>query len=709
MTPSRIWLSLVIGGCLITQTVFATPPNTLTKNEPLLEPPPTLEQPLRFQPQLRAAAAKLAPSLQLKATSKEPGSLLKVIVTLAQPIVPGAGKIGDPAFDTLRAQHIAAAEHEFSRMAKASGFQAKRSLKFSPIVIGEVPSDTLDELAALPIVQAIEPVVKLKANRIEGAALMNADDLQTLGGTGSGVAIAIFDTGIDWEHPELPAGTKVKVGEDYTNTQTENWGIDDYGHGTSAAGIAAGLTGGMAPGAILWAIKVLDDEGNGDSGGVVDALDDVYAGRNSHGEPLRLVSFSFGGLFDDQSINYICDQDLPAMAAVLAQLEDVGVSVFASSGNDGCSDGQAFPACMSNVVSVGAVFDDDLGGLGFSGETACLPEGCTNTTTAADMIACYSNSGTYLDILAPSHFANTPTLGGGYDTQFGGTSAAAPYAAGVAAQIFGLRPNTNPADLLAAFKATGNAITDTRNGITRSRVEAVLAYQFLEGGGGAAFTYWTPVAVRSPGQSGSNWRTDISLLNRSGSIANVKLTLYANGTTYIYETTIPNSEQLFLTDVVAVLGLTKATGPLMIESDQMLRGTNRTYSISSFTCTGSFGQFYDVYTPHQTLSLNDEVWLTQLKENSDFRTNIAFTNTSGASATVSVTLYTRAGTRVGAFSVPLNPNSFYQDIQPYLSRYSTFVTGGYALIKVTSGSGILVTSSVIDWASNDATTIVGKP
>ena len=145
-------------------------------------------------------------------------------------------------------------------------------------------------------------------------------------------------------------------------------------------------------------------------------------------------------------------------------------------GNDGFLDGIGVPACFSNVISVGAVTD-----AAFNPDPFPL-NGCGGAIPA-DSITCYSNSGVPLDILAPSHCATTTKSGGGLETCFNGTSAASPYAAGVAAQIFSLRPQTTPAQLRTALMTTGRAITDV-NTITRRRIDAVQAYQALAGSGG---------------------------------------------------------------------------------------------------------------------------------------------------------------------------------------------------------------------------------
>jgi subtilisin family serine protease len=226
----------------------------------------------------------------------------------------------------------------------------------------------------------------------------------------------------------------------------------------------------MAPEATLWAMKALNAAGQGTSDWILTALNAIYASRNDHGG-IRVVNMSLG---DASSNGTDCDVLSPVFAQVIDRLTAAGIAVFAASGNEGFATGVAHPACLSRVISVGALYDADNGPALFSV--------CRDASTAADQITCYSNSGPPLDVLAPSHCARTTQAGGGYLNCFGGTSAASPYAAGIAAQILSLRPGTTPDALRSALMSTGRPIAEPWTGLVRNRIDAVAAYQSLAGG-----------------------------------------------------------------------------------------------------------------------------------------------------------------------------------------------------------------------------------
>ena len=444
----------------LTPTVGAAAggPPTLPNIDPLLQPPPKLEANLQYTPDLRPASEKIVPLLQNKRLESDVDTSLKVIVTLVNPIFVAKGTPGREEYDAVRARHIAALEHEFVAQSVEIGFQPSRGLKHSPVVCGKVALAELDALATLPIVRAVEHDSIHKLARVEGGNLINAPQLQSQGGLGNGIGVAVIDSGIAWDHAELSG--KVTAWADYTGTQTTDPGYDDNGHGTACAGIIAGWSGGMAPSAHLWALKVCTSDGRCDTSDEVAALDAVYEYRNEY-FGAHVVNMSLGG---EAPINYLCDLHNLAMTLAMSRLDDVGIPIIVASGNDGCPNGISFPACISYAISVGAVYDADVGSR-FEPANDCRPFPCDQPTTAADQITCYSNSGVYLDLYAPSECAVTPDIGGGYKGCFNGTSAAAPYVSGVAAQILSLRPGTTPLELLAALWWTGQPITDSWNGL----------------------------------------------------------------------------------------------------------------------------------------------------------------------------------------------------------------------------------------------------
>lgn len=364
-----------------------------------------------------------------------------------------------------------------------------------PVVHLRIPGRLLDELARDPDVVGLSPIRSARALRKEGRALMKVGDVRARGFNGRGIGIAVLDTGVDYTHPELaPAGSgsgakTVTLLDAVDNDQDPR---DQEGHGTAVAGIAAGSDGGVAPQATVVAVRVLDAKGEGTSAQIMAGLDAVLAnvrGGNPHN--IRVLNMSLGGYDDDWPPGTgSCDSLDPAFATALRALTEAGVLVVVAAGNGGCSRGVAWPACLASALAVGAVYDDEicmdpipspfgclLTQISF-GKGQCMRDGCSQDTKA-DRIACYSDSGVKLGVWAPSHCARAPKKGGGYEDCFGGTSAAAPYTAGVATLLAQAYPGHGPAAIRKALEETGKARTDDRNSITRNRVEAPAAFDYL--------------------------------------------------------------------------------------------------------------------------------------------------------------------------------------------------------------------------------------
>ena len=108
----------------------------------------------------------------------------------------------------------------------------------------------------------------------------------------------------------------------------------------------------------------------------------------------------------------------------------------------------------------------------------CIRE-CTDSTTAADKIACYSNSGGSLDVVAPGALIRTTELGGFYKS-VSGTSFAAPHVAGVIALMKQSNHSLNVNDIELNLKENGVIVVDERNGLSFPRVDALASLMFVD-------------------------------------------------------------------------------------------------------------------------------------------------------------------------------------------------------------------------------------
>jgi hypothetical protein len=152
--------------------------------------------------------------------------------------------------------------------------------------------------------------------------------------------------------------------------------------------------------------------------------------------------------------------------------------VFVASGNEGHDGGISFPACVGNAISVGGVYDANVGPASWCGNASCSTILCTDNPTAADGFVCHANSGTNLDLLAPDWRTDAPKSGGGTQP-FGGTSASSPYAAGEAAVLLQAQPGLSPAALRTLMKAHGPLVTNSGNGLAFRRTDVAGALATL--------------------------------------------------------------------------------------------------------------------------------------------------------------------------------------------------------------------------------------
>ncbi len=133
-----------------------------------------------------------------------------------------------------------------------------------------------------------------------------------------------------------------------------------------------------------------------------------------------------------------------------------GIITVASSGNEAYVDAIANPACTPNVVSVGAVYSANWGSLNWSV--------CSDASTAADKVTCFSDSANFLTALAPGALI---TAGG---LQYGGTSQASPFVSGAVAVLRSAFPSDTLTQTITRLTSSGVEVTDTRNGVVTPRL-----------------------------------------------------------------------------------------------------------------------------------------------------------------------------------------------------------------------------------------------
>ncbi|MEI6914085.1 MAG: S8 family serine peptidase, partial [Armatimonadota bacterium] len=320
------------------------------------------------------------------------------------------------------------------------------------------------------------------------------------------------DTGIDYNHARLGGGgfpnSKVLGGYDFGDGDSDPIPNGGQAHGTACSGIAAGdlgtvgdYIGGVAYNAKLYALKIsAGTTGEASSDAMVAAWDWCVTHRNDNPSyPIMVISTSFGGgrYYSTLSGNYA----IPSMTTAANNAVAAGITVLASSGNEGYCDSIGWPACISSVISVGAVYDAPFGNYQPCVSSAsCAPKtastGCTSgyystDSTAADKVTSYSNTASFLTLLAPANRCYTLDITGStgwstgdYFDSFGGTSAACPYAAGAVACVqSAAKARTGsfltPQRIRSLLIATGDAITDTKVAITKPRVNLERAIQSL--------------------------------------------------------------------------------------------------------------------------------------------------------------------------------------------------------------------------------------
>ena len=350
-------------------------------------------------------------------------------------LAPGA----DAAADAPGLAHAAGGEVGHVYQHALIGFQlrgsaaAAQALRNNPRVVSVEPDRAIELTETLPF-----GVKRISAYRDPGGAYQ-------AGFRGAGARIAVLDTGIDLDHPDLVANIDGALGRNCVNdTLPPN---DVYGHGTHVAGTAAAPRNnvgvvGVAPEASLVAVKMFTDTGTSSEALALCALNYI-TGLNLDADPgndIAVANMSWG----EERAWGDCLTD--ALHAAICGASAANITLVAGAGNSMANAGNFVPGAFPEVIGVSALedYDGNPGGL----------LGCDFFLRCDDTMASFSNYGPSVDVIAPGANVYSTWPGGTYSTS-SGTSMATPHVAGVVALMAAVDPSLTPARAIEVLRLTG--------------------------------------------------------------------------------------------------------------------------------------------------------------------------------------------------------------------------------------------------------------
>ncbi|QOR66382.1 S8 family peptidase [Cytobacillus suaedae] len=290
-----------------------------------------------------------------------------------------------------------------------------------PLVTAIIPSEKIKSLSENPAIQAIE---KNKVYNINPEEVINQEVEENppktfiTSLTGKGIKIAVLDSGVERNHPDL----KIAGGASFVEGSIDY--SDDNGHGTHVTGIigaqhnSTGING-IAPDATIYAVKVLDAEGFG-------YLSDIAAG----------IDWAINNNMDIINLSIGTNEESVTLSSMIKKAYNSGVFVVASAGNDGDLNGETdtidYPGRYPETIAVGAVDKNAIR-------------------------ANFSATGPLLEVVAPGVAILSTYLNNEYAI-LSGTSMSTAYATGVLALIMETNPDASASKLRTILQETSKDI-----------------------------------------------------------------------------------------------------------------------------------------------------------------------------------------------------------------------------------------------------------
>jgi subtilisin len=288
--------------------------------------------------------------------------------------------------------------------------EIKTVYHLKPALAASLPENAVENLKRNPNIEYIArdlPIFKMGETYDWGVDRIDADNVHGYN-KGSGVNVAILDTGIYGDHPDL--ADNYAGGYDFADK--DSFPMDYDGHGTHCAGIVAAVLGnnegviGVAPEGNLYALKVFTDGGSGSYNYIISALEwciDTHSDTDPDND-IQVISMSVGSSYRSGD---------PGIEPWIDDAYAAGIVLVGSAGNDGnwrgSGDNVIYPARYDNVIAVAA-------------------------TDRYDNRAYFSSTGPDVELAAPGVSIYSTVLNGGYGTK-SGTSMACPHVSGTAALV----------------------------------------------------------------------------------------------------------------------------------------------------------------------------------------------------------------------------------------------------------------------------------
>lgn len=250
--------------------------------------------------------------------------------------------------------------------------------------------------------------------------------------TGKGLAVAVLDTGLNTTHVDFAGRVLAQVNYTNDNDKREDDATDGQGHGTNVAGliVANGDHIGIAPDAGVIPIKVLPNSDQGSFDAIRKGLQWVSDHRDEYN--ISAVCMSLGNRQNYTSDDFGED----AVQQAIRTLREMKVAVVIAAGNDyythGSAQGMAYPAIFRECISVGAVYDADIGPFDYGNGLQAKSTHAGQITPFSQRLHKSVNGDTYTRIFAPGSLATSSGIDGDHGESIQeGTSQATPVTVGI--------------------------------------------------------------------------------------------------------------------------------------------------------------------------------------------------------------------------------------------------------------------------------------